>query len=242
MPQFSSSQQRAIDSLARDLDGILGPRLVSLVAFPGHQGDGSVHSCALVQDLTYRDLTSCLPLTESWHHRGTSVPLLLSPEELRRTVDIFPLEYTTMLADYALVRGRDPFAGLTIPAEDVRRAVEGLAKSHLIHLREAFLESHGETMRIAGLIAASAAPLRALLTHIARMPESAAAPAASGTPDDDALAAMAQRRMGVDSALIRTVLASSSRGHSTITDPSHLLGPYIDASKRIWEYVDGWRS
>jgi hypothetical protein len=79
MPQFSSSQQRAVDSLARDLEGILGPRLISLVAYPGHQADGSVHSCALVQDLSFRDLTGCLPLTESWHNRGTSVPLMLAP-------------------------------------------------------------------------------------------------------------------------------------------------------------------
>jgi len=242
MPHFTSSQQRAIETLARDLEGILGPRLVSLVAYPGHQADGSVHSCALVTDLTYRDLTSCLPLTESWHHRGTSVPLLLSPDELRRTIDIFPLEYTTMMADYAVVRGRDPFTGVSIPVEDIRRAVEGLAKSHLIHLREAFLESHGETMRIAGLIAASAAPLRALLTHIARLPEGPGAQADTATPSDESLAAMAKQRIGIDPALIRTVLASSSRGHSTITDPSHLLGPYIESSKRIWEYVDRWRA
>ena len=242
MPHFSSSQQRAIDSLARDLDGILGPRLVSLVAYPGHQADGSVHSCALVQDLTYRDLTSCLPMTESWHHRGTSVPLMLSPEELRRTIDIFPLEYATMMADYAVVRGSDPFKAVSIPVEDVRRAVEGLAKSHLIHLREAFLESQGETMRIAGLIAASAAPLRALLTYIARLPESGSGPAGTATPSDESLATLAEQRMGISSALIRTVLAASARGHSTITDPSHLLGPYIDASKRIWDYVDRWRA
>lgn len=242
MPHFSSSQQRAIDSLARDLDGILGPRLASLVAYPGHQGDGSVHSCALVHDLAYRDLTACLPLTESWHHRGTSVPLLLTPEELRRTVDIFPLEYTTIIADYTVVRGADPFKGMAIAVEDVRRAVEGLAKSHLIHLREAFLESHGETMRVARLIAASSAPLRALLTHIARLPDAGAGPADTATPSDASLATMAERRMGISASLIRTILAASGDGPSTITDPGHLFGPYIDASKRIWEYADGWRA
>ncbi|HET7697899.1 MAG TPA: hypothetical protein VFK57_19455 [Vicinamibacterales bacterium] len=242
MPQFSKSQQRAIESLARDLDGIFGPRLVSLIAYPGHQADGSVHSCALVEGLTFRDLTASLPLTESWHHRGTSVPLLLSPEELRRTIDIFPLEYATMMADYAVVRGSDPFAGVSIPPEDVRRSVEGLAKSHLIHLREAFLESHGETLRIASLIVASAAPLRALLTHIARLPEAGPGPEDTSTPSDESLAALAELRMGIPRALIRTVLATSADGASTIADPSHLLGPYIDASKRIWEYVDRWRA
>jgi hypothetical protein len=241
MPQFSSAQQRAVEQLAKDLDGVFGPRLESLVVYPGNQGDGSVHSCALVQRLVFRDLTACLPFTESWYHRGVGVPLMLSAEELRRTVDVFPLEYATMLADYTVVRGADPLKGLTIPVEDVRRAVEGLAKGHLIHLREGFLESHGETTRIARLISASAAPLRALLTHLVRLPDSAQGPLDTSTLSDESLAKMAEKRMGVQASLIRTVLASSHDGHSTITDPSHMLGSYIDAAQRIWEYVDRWR-
>jgi len=242
MPQFSSTQQRAIDHLARDLDGIFDGRLESLVVYPGHQADGSVHSCALITGLGFRDLTACLPLTGSWHHQGIAVPLMLSSDELRRTVDIFPLEYASIVADYTVVRGSDPFKGLVIHVEDVRRAVEGLAKGHLIHLREAFLESHGETTRIARLIAASAAPLRALLTHIARLPEAPQAVMDLTTPSDESLAKLAEVRMGVPGSIVRTVLASSAGGYSTIADPSHLLGSYIEASQKIWEYVDRWRS
>jgi hypothetical protein len=131
---------------------------------------------------------------------------------------------------------------VTIPVEDVRRAVEGLAKGHLIHLREAFLESHGETVRIANVIGASAAPLRALLTHIARLPEAGGGAEDTTKFSDESLALLAEMRMGISRSLIRTVLATSANGASTIADPSHLLGPYIDASKRIWEYVDRWRA
>jgi hypothetical protein len=242
MPHFSPAQQRAVDHLARDLDGIFKDRLESLVAYPGHQGDGSVHSCAIVTGLGFRDLRACLPLTESWHQRGIAVPLLLSSDELRRTIDVFPLEYASIIADHALVRGTDPFTGLTIPVEDVRRACEGLAKSHLIHLREGYLESHGETNRIARVITASAAPLRALLTHIARLPGQAPESLDTFTPTDESLANLAHLRMGISAAVIREVLASSANGQSTIADPSHLLATYIDASRKIWEYVDGWRS
>jgi hypothetical protein len=242
MPDLSPAQQRAVESLARDLEHVFTDRLESLVVYAGHQGDGSVHSCALVHGLGFRDLAACLPMTESWHHRGVAVPLMLSSDELRRTVDVFPLEYASIVADYTVVRGRDPFTGLTIPVEDVRRACEGLAKSHLIHLREAFLESHGETTRVAQLIAASAAPLRALLTHISRLPDEGTGAVETYTPTDESLAKLAQMRMGVSPALIREVLASSAGGHSTIADPSHLLGRYIEASQKIWEYVDRWRS
>src|SRR5262245_24895269 len=95
MPQFSPGQRRAADALARDLDQIFGARLQSLVVYPGNQGDGSVHALALIDKLEFRDLVACLPYTESWHHRGAAVPLMLTAEELRRTIDIFPLEYAS---------------------------------------------------------------------------------------------------------------------------------------------------
>jgi hypothetical protein len=246
MPHFTRAQQRAADALAQDLDRVFGARLRSLVLYQGHQGDGSIHSCALVDDLAFKDLTACLPYAESWHRRGVAVPLLLSEDEFHRTIDVFPLEYAGILADYTLARGVDPFTNVRIDAEDVRRACEAQAKSHLIHLREAFLESHAETTRIARLIVASAAPLRTLLTQIARLPAEASAKAGSQPSDsssisDEALAGMAEARMGVPAALIKEVLASSANGHSAVTDPSHLLARYIDAAKRIWEYVDRWR-
>jgi hypothetical protein len=240
MPHLSPAQQSAIDALARDLDAVFGARLLSLVAYPGHQADGSVHSCALVDTLGFRDLVACLPYTESWHRRGAAVPLLLTEEELRRSIDIFPLEYASILAGYLVIRGIDPFHGLSIPAGDIRRACEAQAKSHLIHLREAFLESHAETTRIVRLIVASAAPLRGLLTNIARLPDNANGTVSTAALSDESLALMAERRMGVPAALIREVLASSAHGTSTVTDPSHLLAGYIDGAKRIWEYVDGW--
>jgi hypothetical protein len=242
MPDFTPAQRRAVESFAQDLEHVFKNRLESLVAYTGHQGDGSIHSCAVVTGLGFRDLVGCLPMTETWHRRGVAVPLLLSSDELRRTVDIFPLEYSSIVADHVLIRGKDVFAGLTIPVEDVRRACEALAKSQLIHLREGFLESHGETTRIARVIAASAAPLRALLTHISRLPDQGSGKADTFTPTDASLAKLAHMRMGVAETLVRDVLASSSDGHSTISDPSHLLGLYIEASQKIWEYVDRWRA
>jgi len=248
MPQFSPAQQRAVDALSRDLDQVFGPRLRSLVVYPGHQADGSVHSMALVDNLVFRDLVACLPYTEAWHHRGAAVPLLLTAEELRRTVDCFPLEYASIIADYGVVRGEDPLRGVSVDVEDLRRACEVQAKSHLIHLREGFLESHAETTRVARLITASAAPLRALLTNIARLPAIASAKAGlqnSGVENassDEALAKMAEERMGVSAALIRTVLATSGQGPSAVADPSHLLSGYIDAAQKIWQYVDRWQS
>ena len=235
MPVFSSSQQNAIEALARDLDEVFGTRLQALVAYGGSHGDGSVHSCAIVDTLKFQDLVKCLPFTGRWHQRRIAVPLMLEATELERTLDIFPLEYAAIIADHVVVRGADPFAGVVIPMEDVRRATEAQAKSHLIHLREAYLETHGEATRIAQLVSASAGPFRALLTNIGRL-------LGLQVTDDEALAKMAETELKLPRGVVRDVLASSAAGASTITDPGHLFGQYVEAAGDVWTFVDGWTS
>lgn len=235
MPVFSASQQHAVETLARDLEEVFGPRLQALVAYHGSQGDGSVHACAIVDGVRFQDLARCLPFTGRWRQRRVAVPLMLSAAELARTLDIFPLEYAAIAADHLVVRGADPFAEVAIPAADIRRAIEAQAKSHLIHLREAYLESDGEMTRIANLIAASSGPFRGLLTNIARLED-----ARTATRADDALARMAETRIGVSAAVVREVLAASADGQSTVTDPSHVFSRYVEAAEKIWEFVDAW--
>jgi hypothetical protein len=234
-------QQQAISTLARDLGRVFGGRLDSLVVYSGHDGDGALHSLALVEGLSFRDLTACLPLADGWQRLRLAVPLMLSRDELRRTVDIFPLEYTAIIATHAVVFGRSPFDGMTIPAEDLRRACEAQAKSHLIHLREAFLESHGEARSVAALIASSAAPFRAILTNIARLPDRSPASRDPMALSDAVLADIAETRIGIPAALVLDVLSSATTGQASIAEPSALLARYIAAAEHVWEYVDRWR-
>ena len=235
MPHFSDGERRALDSLARDLDRVFGQRLRSFVAYRGHHADGPIHSCAIVETLRFEDLTACLPLTDAWHRSNLAVPLLLSPDELQRTTDAFPLEYASIIADHLVIRGDDAFARLSIARGDLRRACEAQAKSHLIHLREGFLESHGEVRAISRLLAHSAGPLRALLANLARLTD-------AGTAlDDSSLAAFAESRLGVPGNIVRDVFAAAGSQSSTIVDPTPLVMRYLDAAQVIWAHVDEWQ-
>ncbi len=163
------------------------------------------------------------------------MPLLLERDEFRRTLDVFPLEYGEIIASHVVVLGDDPFAGLSVPDVDRRRACELQAKSHLIHLREGFLETGGDPKRVARLIGASAEGFRRLLMNIVSL----AAPASSG--HDDHLPETAEEHIGVPQDLTREVLAATGAGPSTIADPSAMLARYIAAVERVWEFVDGWK-
>ena len=119
-----------------------------------------------------------------------------------------------------MIVGSNPFAGIAVPEADLRRGCERQAKSHLIHLREGFLETRGDPAGIARMIAASAPAFRALLQNLERLEPGAI------------------ERAGISDELPREV---SAAGDATIAEPSALLSRYIAAVERLWQYVDAWR-
>jgi hypothetical protein len=218
----NGSMDARLARLSADLERIFRARLTSLVAY-GDLGPESddVHTLALVEGLTFQDLTACAPLAYGWKRSGLEVPLMLSRDEFLRTLDVFPLEFGAIIAHHVVVRGDNPFAGMQVNETDLRRACELQAKSHLIHLREGYVESGAQPPVVARLIAASAPALRSLVEHLERL-ESGAAERAGVTPD-----------------LIREV---ANAGASSIADPSALFARYLAAVERLWEQVDRWRA
>jgi hypothetical protein len=213
--------QDRVRPLAADLERIFGPRLQSLIVYgDGSAEDDGVHTLALVERLTFQDLAACAPLVPGWRTAGLAVPLLLGRDEFIRTLDVFPIEWGDILTRHVVVAGADPFQGVRVHEADLRRACELQAKSHLIHLREGFLEAAGQPLRVAQLIAASAPALRTLVARIEQL-----APHCAG-------------RAGLTPELLAEVSAAEA---STIADPSALLARYLDAVERLWQEVDRWR-
>lgn len=231
---LSADERRALDGLAADLRRVFGERLLSLVAYGLEKPvppPRVIHSLALLERLTFQDLAACAPLAVPWRRRALAAPLLLEREEFFRTLDVFPLEYGDIIAHHIVIAGTEPFGRTSVSPNDVRRACELAAKSHLIHLREGFLETAGSANGVSALIAASAPAFRALLDNIARLAE-------DGGED---VADTAERHIGISASIVREVLSVGAGTHSTIADPTALLARYIAAAERVWEYVDTWR-
>ena len=161
----------ALADLKKDLREVFNSRLRSLVVHDLHgTHDTPVATMALVDALSPDDLRACANLVARWHDRGLATPLLLGLDEFARALDAFPFEFGSILANHEVLHGPDPFAGLHVDPADQRRACEVQARSHLLHLREAFIETRGRDDQVAHLIARSAPPLAALLRNVARLP------------------------------------------------------------------------
>jgi hypothetical protein len=210
-----------VKALAADLQRIFGTRLQSIVAYRGDDDGDGVHTLALVERITFSDLAACAPRTGDWRKAGATAPLILTKDEFLRTLDVFPLEYGGIIASHQVVVGADLLAGLTVSDADLRRGIELQAKSHLIHLREGYIESGGNPKVVGQLISASAPALSALLANLRRL---------------DPVAA---ERAGITSELVKEIAGAAE---ATIADPSPLLARYLSGVERLWQEVDRWRA
>lgn len=220
-----AAARRAFTALAGDLHRVFGPRFLALVAYGRHR------SAAFVASITTDDLVALGAASESWHRDGLDTPLLLTADEFRRTLDVFPLEYQAILDRHEVIAGTPPFDSAAVTPEHLRRACEAQAKGHLIHLRQGWMDAGRHGHDLDQRLADSAGPLRVLLGHIARLDGHAGADPAE----------FAASRIGADRGVVSAVLALEEHPEQAAALRPR-LGDYVTACERIWTFVDGWRA
>ena len=228
----------AAAALVADLKQVFAGRLQSVVAY-GPQLDGHEQTAltclALVDSLELSDLDTCARLSPKWARQQLATPLILAEGEFRRSLDAFPLEYSEIVRTHDLVFGSDPFDGVAISREDLRRACETQIKSHLVHLRESYIEAAGHPQAIASLVTTSAAAFAALLRNVARLNGSAAAGRVDATREG-------ARATGLSDAVVNDIIGLEHRPAIPITDAARLFPDYLAAVEQLARAVDGWRA
>jgi hypothetical protein len=244
-PALPADLVRPIEALLADLVGIFGPRLRSLVAYgpgltpervppPPRASRLPLNTLALVDALTCDDLQACAGRAGSWRGGRLAMPLLLGREDFARSLDVFPFEYGDIIARHLVLSGPDPFAGIAVRPEDLRRACEAQAKSHLIHLREGYLETGGHPPQVANLLLASASPLAVLLGHVARL-------RGEDGSTLDAVATAVGALDGVSSQVVRDVLRLVHDPVIANDEAIRLFPAYLDSVVGLVGCLDSWK-
>lgn len=225
-PSLSPSTQARFERVAADLTRVFTDRFVAFLAYGPHR------SAVFARTVEPADLDAMAALVETWHRDHLATPLVMTPEELRRSLDAFPLEFRAMIDGHVLIAGTDPFAQVEISPADLRRACEIQAKSHVVHLRQGWLEAHGHAEDLADLAARSAGPFRTLLAEVARL---------SGDPVDstEALIAFAERAIALPADVGRDLLTIEEHPEASKRLATR-LPEYLAATERLWGFVDGW--
>lgn len=231
---MAGERSSTVRPLVDDLRRIFGNRLEAVVVY-GWQQAAAAPTLVLVRSLSLDDLNACAVRTPVWHRAGVATPLLQTRADFARSLDAFPIEYGEILAQHEVVLGADPFDGMTIAAEDLRQACEVQVKSHLLHLREDYLETAGQHAEIDLLVRDSAPGFAALLRHLARLDGHAA-----DTPTD--LVAYAERRLRLDARTTGDVIALAGPDTTASVDAVRLFPAYLEAMEGLAAFVDEWRA
>jgi hypothetical protein len=231
---MATDRASAVRPVVEDLHRIFGRRLEAVVEY-GWQKRGPVPTLALVQSLSFDDLNACAERAGFWRRAGAATPLFLTRADFARSLDAFPIEYGDILSHHTVLFGDDPFAGLAISREDLRRACEVQVKSHLLHLREDYIEGGARRAEVDELVSESAPGFAAVLRQLARLDE---APDASNTD----LVAYATRVIRLDGRVVSDLLSIAEADGLPTVDPNKLFPAYLATMERLAEFVDRWRA
>jgi len=237
----------AVRTLERDLRSLFGDRLKSMLAYGvsahaaartdahGAHGDAHnlVHTLVVVDTIGEDDLRACAARAKAWHDRSLATPLIVGAGELARSLDVFPLEFAAIQADHVIVVGPNPFAGTAIDPADVRRACEVQARSHLLHLREGYIETLGNGDALAVLIVQSAPAFAALLQSVARLQS-------GDRPDATAAGRQVERLLETPGGSITQVVRLAGVTEISATEAQRVFPAYLDVVQRLVAYIDAW--
>lgn len=100
-----------------------------------------------------------------WTKQKHRVPLLMSEEELRRSADVFSVEFLDMKQSYRVLWGEDALKGLAIPMRFHRAQVEYELREKTILLRQRLLMVAGDAAAMWELLLRSVPAFATLARH-----------------------------------------------------------------------------
>ena len=102
-----------------------------------------INSIIVLNKMDLKFLEDFAPLGKKFGKKQVSSPLIMTPEYISTSLDVFPVEFLTIKMLHKTVFGEDIFIDLEIKKSDLRPQCERELKVRLIGLRQGYLSSLG---------------------------------------------------------------------------------------------------
>lgn len=150
---------------------VAGRNLVSLILYgSAAAGDhipeqSDTNLLCVLGDTLYSELTKIRPVVEGWTKEKNRPPLLMGMDELRRSADVFSIEFLDMQQSYKILAGEDVLKTLVIPTRFHRAQLEYELREKTILLRQGMLSAGGNLQRLRELLVRSLPGFATLFRH-----------------------------------------------------------------------------
>jgi hypothetical protein len=110
-----------------------------------------VNSVLVLHKMDLGFLEVLASLGKTYGKKGISAPLIMTPEYIERSLDVFPLEFLNIKLIHETLYGEDLFRNLEIGRKDLRLQCERELKVRLIGLRQGYISSMGDAKILSDL-------------------------------------------------------------------------------------------
>lgn len=103
-----------------------------------------INSIVVLKQMDLKFLELIAPLGKKYGKQRVSAPLIMTPEYIRSSLDVFPIEFLNFKLIHATVYGEDILNSIVINGMHLRHQCERELKVKLIWLRQGYISSLGD--------------------------------------------------------------------------------------------------
>jgi len=103
-----------------------------------------IHSVIVLHQMELDFLKLLAPLGKKYGKKGIAAPLIMTPDYIDNSLDVFPIEFLDLKLLHQTVHGEDLLQNLEIRQADLRQQCERELKSRLIGLRQGYISAAGD--------------------------------------------------------------------------------------------------
>ena len=143
--------EKLIDEFVQRARTAAGANLVAAILYGSAAkgdyvaGSSDVNLLFVLRDSSFASIATLSPTVEWWRKQKHRVPLLMTADEMRRSTDIFSIEFLDMQRTHRLLWGEDLLKTLEIPMRLHRLQLEYELREKTILLRQHLLVVAGNT-------------------------------------------------------------------------------------------------
>lgn len=158
MSKIPEKPEDIFDEFKDDYITIFGDDLISVILYgSGARGEyiakkSDINFLIVLNDNGMEHLNDSIDLVAKWEKRRVPVPLFLSEDYIKSSLDAFPLEFFNIRLAYSVAYGKDVLKDLNIEKGNLRLQCERELKAKLLLLRRSFLQANGEVRLLTGLV------------------------------------------------------------------------------------------
>jgi hypothetical protein len=133
------------ETFTKSIQQALGSQLSAVVLYGSSasgdyiKGHSDYNVLLLAASWSVANLDALRAPSAKWQEAGNPAPLCFTPERLRASADVFPMEMLDIVESHRVLNGDDPISGIEVNRSHLRQQVEFELRSKLLKLRQAYL-------------------------------------------------------------------------------------------------------